>query len=46
MISTKETESGEAQMATAKRDTAWENFDDWFVEFKNMIRLHLVLHRS
>jgi len=46
MISIKNDETGEAQMATAKIDTAWENFDVWFVEFKNMLRLHLVLDRS
>jgi hypothetical protein len=41
MISIKETESGEAQMATAERDIAWENFDEWFVEFKKYATLAL-----
>jgi hypothetical protein len=41
MISIKNTESGEAQMATTKRDAAWEDFDEWFVEFKKYATLAL-----
>jgi hypothetical protein len=41
MIPVKTKETGEAQQATSKRDEAWENFDEWFVEFKKYAVLAL-----
>ena len=41
MIPTKAKETGEAQMATSKRDDAWENFEDWFANFKKYAILAL-----
>ncbi len=41
MIPVKAKETGEAQQATSKRDDAWENFDEWFVEFKKYAVLAL-----
>lgn len=34
MIPKKKKEIGEAQMATSKRDKAWDTFDEWYTEFK------------
>jgi len=41
MIPVKTKETGEAQQATSARDIAWENFDEWFVEFKKYAVLAL-----
>ena len=41
MIPKKAKETGEAQQATAKRNAAWDTFDNWFIEFKKYGKLAL-----